>query len=328
METNKYPSIRIMEDGEKKQIFNYTICRTIGKGGFGRVYEVKNRADQRFYALKMEIKGQSRKNSMLNEVQAYKDLQGCEEIPCLVDHGVHEDTNFIVLPLFRHSLKDLLEKHPKFFTRKSATIIAKKLLKATEFIHSRGRLYRDFKPENVMLSHNNKIYLIDFGMSRSYINEDGSHILESKGKNMSGTAWYVSRNTHLGIEQSRRDDLESLFYLLILLYKSKLPWMQLEASTSRDRQIKIGQMKGNVSEDELCSGIPGKEQLVKFIQHVRNLGFTEEPNYRYLNVLLNNVLCEEKLYHSNLNDQEPTVGVAPISIWTKIVDMFSSSGLK
>lgn len=311
-------------DNEEDEILDYVVCRTIGKGGFGVVYEVRSRADQSFYALKKETKDQTnRRSSIANEVQAYTDLQGCEEIPKLVDHGIHGGTSFIVLPLLRHSLKDLLESHPRFFTRRSATIIARKLLRAIEFIHSKGWIYRDLKPENVMLSYDNKVYLVDFGMAKPYLMENGEHIPEVGGRKMSGTAWYVSINTHRGIDQSRRDDLESLFYLLILLHRSRLPWMEGDAATPEDRQSKIWEMKETLSAEELCAGIHGGESLVGFIRHVRGLGFAEKPDYQYLTDLLGNVLDGERRDPVlGAGGLEPQTGVSPISFWTKLFHMF------
>lgn len=309
------------------EIMGYGIRHEIGKGGFGKVYEVRRGADPTPYALKIESPThRGRKGSVANEIQAYCDLQGCPEIPQLVDHGVYRGLNFLVLPLLRYSLKDLLERHPKFFTRKSATIVGKRLLSAIEFIHARGRLYRDFKPENVMLGHDNRVYLIDFGMSVPYLSEDGSHIPEGKGKRASGTLWYVSVNTDRGMEQSRRDDLESLFYLLILLYKSRLPWMDVGTPISKRCQGRARKIKEGMCVSKLCEGICGKQHLVRFFQYVVGLGFEERPDYLYLNTLLDKVLC------SNREDQEleepdktKEAGVAPVSLWNKLARIICPS---
>ncbi|CAD26108.1 CASEINE KINASE 1 [Encephalitozoon cuniculi GB-M1] len=312
------------------EIMDYTICREIGKGGFGKVYEVKKKADQKSYALKIETNApKAGRNSIINEIQAYSELQGCEKIPRLVDHGSYEGLTFLVLPLLKYSLKDLLERHPRFFTKKSATIVGKKLLNAIEFIHGKGRLHRDIKPENVMFGHNNRIYLVDFGMSAPYLRGDGSHIPEVGGKSVSGTLWYMSINTHRGIEQSRRDDLESLFYLLILLYKSRLPWMEPGASVSKKQEARTKEIKENLSVYDLCDGIHGKEHLIKFFQHISSLEFAEKPNYRYLNSLL------DKIFHSNKELQgykrapkKEDTGLIRTSLWHKFISILSPFEVK
>ncbi|AFN84168.1 caseine kinase 1 [Encephalitozoon romaleae SJ-2008] len=310
------------------EIMGYTICEEIGKGGFGKVYKVRTKEDQKAYALKLEDnKEKGRRNVIINEIQAYNELQGCDEIPLLVDHGFHRALAFLVLPLFRYSLKDILERHPRFFTRRSATIVAKKLLGTIEFIHKKGRLYRDLKPENVMFDYNNKVYLIDFGMSMPYLRKDGSHIPEIRGKNVCGTLWYMSINTHRGVEQSRRDDLESLFYLLILLYKSGLPWIEVGASMSKRQKARTRAIKEGLSVYELCDGISGKEYLIKFFQYVRNLKFSEKPDYRYLNSLLDEVLYSEKEFQGykemSSEDGKRNTKMGSISLWSKFISILN-----
>lgn len=312
---------------------SYTICQEIGKGGFGKVYKVRAKEGQKTYALKLEnSKEKGRRNVIINEIQAYNELQGCDEIPSLIDHGFHKTLAFLVLPLFRYSLKDMLERHPRFFTRKSATIVRKKLLGTIEFIHERGRLYKDLKPENVMFDYNNKVYLIDFGMSAPYLRKDGSHIPEIRGKNMSGTLWYMSINTHRGMEQSRRDDLESLFYLLILLYKSGLPWIEAGASMSKKQKVRTRAIKEGLSVDELCDEINGKEYLIKFFQYVRSLKFTEKPDYRYLNSLLDEILYNEKEFqrYKEMRDEDGkrNAKVASISLWGKFISILNPFAIR
>lgn len=304
----------------------YDIHYEVGRGGFGTVYKVRKKVDYKTYALKIENNtARTRRRAMVDEIQAYRELQGCDGIPHLVDYGFYKGLAFLVLPLFRYSLKDVLERNPKFFTRKSATILGKKLLSIIELIHGRGRLYRDIKPENIMFDHNNKIYLIDFGMSMPYLEDNGDHIPELRGRSISGTLWYMSINTHKGVEQSRRDDIESLFYLLILLYKSELPWVEVGISMSKRQKTKTQKVKESLSIHELCDGISGKEHLIKFFEYVRRLEFLEKPDYRYLNSLLDKVLCYKKEFwnykETDSGEIKESTGLIAVSLWYKLISI-------
>lgn len=104
------------------------------------------------------------------------------------------------------------------------------MVEALELMHGKGFLHRDIKPENFVIgtegNHHN-IYIIDFGLSKKYIDLNNKHIPEDNNKGLVGTARYTSINSHKGVEQSRRDDLEALGYVLIYLAKGELPWQNL-----------------------------------------------------------------------------------------------------
>ena len=121
-------------------------------------------------------------------------------------------------------------------------------------------IHRDIKPDNFLVGSGKKqhiIYAIDLGLSKYYKDiEKGTHIPYKDGKNLTGTARYASINTHLGVEQSRRDDLESLAYTLIYLMKHKLPWQGLKDENELVRYAKIMEIKKSISVPELCKGLP------------------------------------------------------------------------
>ena len=125
-----------------------------------------------------------------------------------------------------------------------------------------GLIHRDVKPENLLIGMNQKssiIYLVDYGLSRYYRNpKTKSHISFRSGKSLTGTARYASLNTHLGYEQSRRDDLESVIYIMLYFLKGGLPWQGLGMMSKEERYEKIKQYKKYTPIEDLCKGYQGK----------------------------------------------------------------------
>ena len=167
-------------------------------------------------------------------------------------------------------------------------------------MHERGFIHRDIKPENFLISSNIKsstIYIIDFGLAKRYKDPKTLlHIPYRDNKNITGTARYASLNTHIGIEQSRRDDLESLCYVLIYLLKGDLPWKGLTAKNKKEKYQKIMEYKKTHPIEELCKGYP--EEFQEMLKYSRNLKFDEDPDYELLSEFLRK-LFKEKGYHND-----------------------------
>ena len=129
-------------------------------------------------------------------------------------------------------------------------------------MHKKGFLHRDIKPENFLIGQKKKnfiIYLIDFGLAKRYKNiKTGEHIPFLEGKQLTGTARYASIYTHLGKEQSRRDDLESLGYILIYLLNGVLPWNGVKGNTKNEKYKNIFEIKKETVPKDLCKDLPGK----------------------------------------------------------------------
>ena len=124
------------------------------------------------------------------------------------------------------------------------------------------------------------LYLIDYGLAKKWKQSNGQHIPYRENKSLTGTARYASANTHLGIEQSRRDDLEGAGYVLLYLLKGELPWQGLRARNKDDKYQKIKECKVNSPIESLCLGYP--EEMATYMNYCRNLAFDETPNYNYL----------------------------------------------
>jgi len=151
-------------------------------------------------------------------------------------------------------------------------------------VHEERIIHRDIKPDNFLCGGNdqtkNTIYIIDFGLAKCYKSSDGEHIPFRDGKNLTGTARYASLNTHLGYEQSRRDDLETIGHVLLYFLKGTLPWQGLPGRTKQEKYAQIKKKKKDTTIDELCKDVP--EEFKEFMHYCRGLSFTQDPDYGYI----------------------------------------------
>lgn len=156
-------------------------------------------------------------------------------------------------------------------------------------IHSCGLIYRDIKPDNFLIGVDNLIYIVDFGMAKSYRDPRTlQHIPYKEKKSLSGTARYMSINTHLGREQSRRDDLEALGHVFIYFLRGSLPWQGLKAASNKEKYERIGLKKQDISIAELCNGLP--EEFAQYLAYARTLKFEATPDYSMLRDLMQRAL--------------------------------------
>jgi serine/threonine protein kinase len=150
-------------------------------------------------------------------------------------------------------------------------------------LHNKGYLHRDLKPENILIGleeNASTLFLIDYGLAKKWKQSSGEHIQFKEGKSLTGTARYASANTHLGIEQSRRDDLEGAGYVLLYLLMGELPWQGLRGKNKDEKYKKIKECKVSTPVQQLCQGYP--KEFLDYMLYCRNLGFTEDPDYEYL----------------------------------------------
>jgi serine/threonine protein kinase len=255
----------------------------IGSGSFGEIYAGTNVHTGEEVAIKLEPL-KSKHPQLLYESKIYRILQGGYGIPGVKWFGSEGDYNVLVIDLLGPSLEDLFNYCGKRFSLKTVLMLADQMIARLEFMHSRSYIHRDVKPDNFLIGTGTRkhiCHVIDFGLAKKYQDpRNGRHIPYIEGKNLTGTARYASISTHLGIEQSRRDDMESLGFVLMYFLRGSLPWQGLKANTKKQKYQRILERKQATHPDQLCRGYPS--EFRDFFAHCSSLGFEDRPDYRYL----------------------------------------------
>ncbi|XP_027367863.1 casein kinase 1-like protein 10 isoform X1 [Abrus precatorius] len=272
----------------------FKLGRKIGSGSFGELYLGVNLQSGEEVAVKLESV-KTKHPQLLYESKLYMLLQGGTGIPHLKWSGVEGDYNAMVIDLLGPSLEDLFNFCNRKFSLKTVLMLADQLINRVEYMHSRGFLHRDIKPDNFLMGLGrkaNQVYIIDYGLAKKYRDlQTHKHIPYRENKNLTGTARYASVNTHLGVEQSRRDDLESLGYVLMYFLRGSLPWQGLRAGTKKQKYEKISEKKMLTPIEVLCKSYPS--EFTSYFHYCRSLRFEDKPDYSYLKRLFRDLFIRE-----------------------------------
>ncbi|CAO3594686.1 unnamed protein product [Absidia cylindrospora] len=272
---------------------HYKVGKKIGEGSFGVIYEGTNLLNNQQVAIKFEPR-KSDAPQLRDEYRTYKIMAGSVGIPSAYYFGQEGLHNILVINLLGPSLEDMFDVCGRRFSTKTVAMLAKQMINRVQTIHEKNLIYRDIKPDNFLIgkpgtNYANNIFMVDFGMAKLYRDpKTKQHIPYRERKSLSGTARYMSINTHLGREQSRRDDLEALGHVFMYFLRGSLPWQGLKAATNKQKYEKIGEKKQTTNVKDLCYGYP--EEFGIYLQYVRKLGFEETPDYDFLRELFTKVV--------------------------------------
>ncbi|XP_057471641.1 casein kinase 1-like protein 10 isoform X1 [Actinidia eriantha] len=272
----------------------FKLGRKIGSGSFGELYLGVSVQTGEEVAVKLESV-KTKHPQLYYESKLYMLLQGGTGVPHLKWFGVEGEYNAMVIDLLGPSLEDLFNYCNRKFTLKTVLMLADQLTNRVEYMHSRGFLHRDIKPDNFLMGLGrkaNQVYIIDYGLAKKYRDlQTHKHIPYRENKNLTGTARYASVNTHLGVEQSRRDDLESLGYVLMYFLRGSLPWQGLKAGTKKQKYDKISEKKMLTPIEVLCKSYPS--EFISYFHYCRSLRFDDKPDYSYLKRLFRDLFIRE-----------------------------------
>jgi len=241
------------------------------------------------YAIKMEHK--TKEQGLLElEATIMSYLKG-PNIPYIKSYGYSGDFNVLVMQLLDKSLEDLINKYSTF-SSKTVAMLGYQMVNILQYIHDRHIIHRDIKPDNFVMGakeDNAKLYILDFGLAKKY--RSSRTLIQCpyiKKKKLTGTARYASIHALEAYEQSRRDDLESVGYVLMYFLRGNLPWQGLKVRSKEDRYKKILERKKETSSEDLCKNYP--HEFFEYVDYTRNLEYEENPDYDFLRQKFKDVL--------------------------------------
>ena len=326
--TEKNTSQQKVEIVKIKNQYSFKSTDRLGGGSFGQIYKGINLKTKEEVAIKIESKN-IETPQLMHESKILKALNDNDGFPKVYLVTPLDDVLIMVMELLGENLQKLLMNSPhKKFTLKTTLMLAIQILSRIKTLHENNYIHRDIKPENFTIGlkkYKNTIYMIDYGLTRKFCDSHKNHIPYKEGKHLTGTALYASIYTHKGIEQSRRDDLESLGYMMIYFCKGELPWMNVKGKTKEIKYKKIMEKKLEMKPDILCQGLP--DEFNQYFKYVRELQFTEEPKYDFLLGLFNSAMKKNNIkndfkfdwcQNSGINNQNINDKFSTESLFSKL----------
>jgi casein kinase I homolog HRR25 len=281
----------------------YRIRRKIGSGSFSDIYLGINIISGEEVAIKLESV-KAKHPQLEHEARVIKAVAGGAGIPFVLWFGTEYNYNIMVLSLLGPSLEDLFNFCNRKFSLKTVLLLVDQLISRIEYIHAKSFVHRDIKPDNFLMGlrkYGNQVNAIDFGLAKRYRDpKTHFHIPYRENKNLTGTARYASINTHLGREQSRRDDMESLGYVMLYFCRGSLPWQGLKAATKKQEYACIMEKKVTTPTEVLCRGLPNEFAI--YLNYTRSLSFDDKPDYSYLRKIFRDLFVRESFQYDYVFD--------------------------
>ena len=271
----------------------FKVGKKLGSGSFGEIFQGTDVASRKEVAIKLE-KINSRHPQLIYESKLIKILHGPIGIPEVYWQGTEGSYNVMVMELLGLSLEDLFTKCNRKLSLSTTLNLAQQMISRIEYVHSKNFIHRDIKPDNFLIGreHKNVVYVIDFGLAKKFKDSrTNQHIPYRDGKSLTGTARYASLNAHEGKELSRRDDLESIGYVLMYFLRGSLPWQGIATRNKEEKYRRIFETKRATGLDELCGEFP--VEFRNYLSYCKALGFEETPNYSYLKNMFRDLALKE-----------------------------------
>lgn len=279
-------------------IFNHSKYKAfqvkIGEGTFGNVFYGINLENSNPFAIKI-FKDRKKENhsSFQKELNFIQEFRNEKFFPKLFYSEYSNSNKIIIQSLHGPNLKKLAYLSGGKFPLYSILSIGIELLKRVEIIHSHGIIHCDIKPSNILYGNftdNNilekdSLFLVDYGLSKKYLNNNNKHYEYLENQKVGGTYEFLSRHALNCERLSRRDDIESIFYTLVYLFKGELPWSKFAKKYSgKEEFMKIRDFNFNYNIKTLIEGLP---EVFEFIyRNIEFLNFDEKPPYEYFITLL------------------------------------------
>jgi serine/threonine protein kinase len=210
----------------------------------------------------------------------------------------------MVMELLGPNLESLFDYCNRRFNPKTVLMLADQMITRVEAVHVKNYIHRDIKPDNFLIGTGKEsatIYILDFGLAKCFRDsKTHQHIPYMENKMLIGTVRYASINNHLGIEQSRRDDLEALGYVLIYLARGELPWQSIKAKTKEKKHERILARKMGTPVEYVCELI--FPEYATYLHYCRGLKFEDRPDYNFLRQLFTSRMQKESMKFDLLYD--------------------------
>ena len=284
----------------------YRIERKFGIGSHGVVYVGTDLDTKENVAMKME-RVDATHGHLYHEYRVYRAISGTTGIPKARWYGTDTVHLILVMDFLGPTLGELFMLCGHKFSVKTVLMLADQLIERIEHLHARNFLHRDLKPDNILMGpigeKENVVHIIDFGLAKSFRDPKTlCHIPEMPTKGFTGTARYASIDHHNGVEQSRRDDMESLGYLLLYFLRGNLPWQDVmpDANLKQTIHETMRLKKMATSIESLCESHP--KEFASYFHYCRSLGFEDTPDYAYLRKLFRDLFLREGFQYDNMFD--------------------------
>lgn len=286
---------------------SFVLEENIGRGAFGTVFSARHIYSRKLFAAKVEERVDGRFSYISKEFHLYQVLHSGGRMYGIpqVFHYEEQDTFCLMIMEKLGGPVDRDEDGQEITLPIERVLnIAVSGLRILEKIHGMGIIHSDLKPSNILRSLPGSwgdFQIADFGLAEFYLEGANCHNQMEMDKNIQGTIRYSSTHTHDHIIRSRRDDLEMFGYVLVKLFKGRLPWDEMVDNMNRVSNLEMtldrewyanavsnvgkqtGDMKKNIKPQELCKEMP--EAFTKYMEYVKKMTFKEKPYYNYLTEL-------------------------------------------